>query len=153
MVTMQVPDPGRLLSTLVRSADGHDLGRVGAVYVPDGLRQPLLVAFPADRDTPFVAPLFGASLTAEALVLGFPAEQVRSGPTVEADVALPVGVISAVLRYYGRAVTTDRPLTERVQGTGDVSSVFAGVHAIPRFPDLGDDDLPPIVVSPPAARS
>ena len=147
---MQVPDPDRLLSTPVRSADGAALGRIGTVYVPDGARQPLLVAFPADRDTPFVAPLFGAELTPDALVLGYSAEQVTAGPTVEADAVLSVGEIGAVLAHYGRPVRTDRPLTERVREVGDVGAGSADVRAIPRIPGIGDDDLPPIVVTRPA---
>ena len=38
-----------------------------------------------------------------------------------------------------------------VTGTGDVGSVDADVRAIPSFPTLGDDDLPPIVVTKPGA--
>ena len=146
---MQVPDAGRLLSTEVRSADGRVLGRVGTVYVPEGSVQPLLVAFPADQDTPHVAPLFGAELRPDGLVLGYPAERVTAGPTVDAGAALSVGEIGAVLSYYGTQVASDRPLTERLLGTGDVGSSLADVQAIPPFPSIGDDDLPPIVVTRP----
>ncbi|MEU4424691.1 hypothetical protein AB0F81_29065 [Actinoplanes sp. NPDC024001] len=146
---MQVSDAGRLQSTQVRSADGKPLGRVGTVYVAHGARQPLMVAFPADRDTPFVAPLFGAVLTEDALVLGYSAEQVTAGPTVDAEALLSLGEIGAVLAYYGRPVRIDRPLTERMDGVGDVG--FRDVQAVPRLPDIGDDDLPPIVVTRPAA--
>ncbi|GIE99962.1 hypothetical protein Ari01nite_74270 [Paractinoplanes rishiriensis] len=147
---MQVPDASRLRSIEVRSADGELLGRVGAVYISEGLTQPLLVAFPDDSATPLVAPLFGAELTAEGLVLSYPAQQVTSGPTVEADAPLSVGVITTVLTYYGRPVAVDRPLTERADGVGDVSGGFADVHTVPRITGIGDDDLPPIVVTRPA---
>lgn len=147
---MQLPDVDRLLSTEVRSADGALLGRIGTVYVPDGAVQPLLVAFPADQDTPFVAPLFGAQLTADALVLSYSAEQVTTGPTVEAQAVLSVGEISAVLAHYGRAVRLDRPLTERIRDVGDVRFSSADVQVVPRIPGIGDDDLPPIVVTRPA---
>ncbi|BFU46309.1 hypothetical protein [Krasilnikovia sp. MM14-A1004] len=146
---MQVPDVGRLLSTEVRSADGRVLGRVGAVYVADGAVQPLLVAFPADRETPYVAPLFGAELRPDALMLGYPAALVSAGPTIDAGVALSVGEIEAVLAYYGTRVASDRPLTERALGTGDVGSVFPDVHTVPPLAAVGDDDLPPIVVTRP----
>lgn len=148
-VTMQLPDAGRLLSIEVRSADGKRLGRIGSVYVPDGGVQPLLIAFPSDRDDPFVAPLFGAELTADALVLGYPAEQVTAGPTVDAEALLSAGEIVAVLAYYGRAVTT-RSLTERMEGVRDVGFTHANVRAVPQIPDIGDEDLPPIVVTRPS---
>ncbi len=147
---MQVSDVGRLLSIVVRSADGRHLGRVGIVYVPDGAVQPLLVAFPADRDTPFVAPLFGAELTPDGLVLGFSADRVEAGPTVDAGAPLSAGEIGAVLAYYGRTVTSGGPLTERILDVGDVGFTDADVRAVPRIPDIGDDDLPPIVVTRPA---
>jgi hypothetical protein len=147
---MQVSDAGRLMSIEVHSAEGESLGRVGAVYVPEGLRQPLLVAFPDDSSTPFVAPLFGAELTAEGLRLSYSAERVTSGPTVEADATLSVGVISWVITYYGRQVAVDRPLTDGVGGVGDVSATFADVRIVPRIAQIGDDDLPPIVVTRPA---
>jgi hypothetical protein len=146
---MQVPDPGRLLSIEVRSADGRALGRIGTVYVPEGSVQPLLVAFPADQETPHVVPLFGAELRPDGLVLGYPAEQVNAGPTVEAGVALSVGEIGVVLSYYGRPIRNDLPLTDRILGTGDVGSAFADVQTVPSFPGIGDDDLPPIVVTRP----
>jgi hypothetical protein len=97
-----------------------------------------------------VAPLFGAELTPDALVLGYSAERVTAGPAVDAEARLSVGEIAAVLAYYGRAVTVDRPLTERVQGVGDVGFTHADVRAVPRLPEIGDDDLPPIVVTRPS---
>jgi hypothetical protein len=146
---MQVSDAGRLLSLEVRSADGEVLGRIGTVFVTDGSAQPLLVAFPADREIPFVAPLFGAELRPDGLVLGYPAGQVTAGPTVQAGVPLSVGEIGAVLSYYGSPAASDLPLTTRMLGTGDVHSAFADVQAIPAFPGIGDEDLPPIVVTRP----
>jgi len=146
---MQVPDAGRLLSIEVRSADGRALGRVGTVYVAEGAVQPLLVAFPADQQNPHVVPLFDAELRTDGLVLGYPADQVNDGPTVEAGVALSVGEVGAVLSYYGSPVRSDLPLTDRLLGTGDVASAFADVLTIPSFPGIGDDDLPPIVVTRP----
>jgi hypothetical protein len=147
---MQVSDAGHLLSTDVRSADGEPLGRIGTVYLPDGSAQPLLVAFPAEADTPLIAPLFGAELRAGALVLAYPAALVVAGPRVEAGVTLSVGEIGAVLSYYGVRVESGLPLTERIAGTGDVGSSFADVQAVPRFPGIGDEDLPPIVLTGPA---
>jgi hypothetical protein len=148
---MQIPDAGGLLSTEVLSADGQALGRVGTVYVPEGSVQPLLVSFPADSETPFVAPLLGAELLPEGLVLAYPAGHVTAGPTVDVEAALSVGEIGAVLSYYGRSTITRSRLTDRVTGTGDVGSVHPDVRAIPSFPTLGDDDLPPIVVTKPGA--
>ncbi|MFD0521271.1 hypothetical protein [Paractinoplanes durhamensis] len=110
---MQVSDAGRLRSFEVHSADGHFLGHVGTVYRAEDSVQPLLVSFPAERDTPFVAPLFGAELTAHTLVLAYPAAQVTDGPTVDTDVVLSAGEVGAVLGYYGRRVRFSRPLTER----------------------------------------
>ena len=148
---MQVSDLARLLRTEVRSADNRPLGRIGAVYVQEGARQPLLVAFPADADTPRVAPLFGAELHADGLVLGYPAELVESGPRVDAAAELSVGEIGAVLNHYAPRIRTDTraAITERVTGTGDVAAADADVRTIPPFPHIGDDDLPPIVVTRP----
>lgn len=148
---MQVPDLARLLRTEVHSADNRSLGRIGAVYVQEGASQPLLVAFPADQDNPRVVPLFGAELRADGLFLAYSAELVESGPTVDADAALSVGEIGSVLQHYSPPVRTDtdRPITERVTGTGDVAAGDADVRTIPPFPFIGDDDLPPIVVTRP----
>jgi hypothetical protein len=147
---MQVSDAGRLLSIWVRSADGVPLGRIGTVYIPDGSVQPLLVTFPADAEFPRVAPLFGAELETDALVLGYSAELIDGGPAVEADVPLSTGEIAAVLGYYGRRVDLVGPITERIEGTGDVAAGFADVRAVPRLPGIGDEDLPPIVITRPA---
>ncbi|GAA2638093.1 hypothetical protein [Paractinoplanes durhamensis] len=146
---MQVSDAGRLRSFEVHSADGHFLGHVGTVYRAEDSVQPLLVSFPAERDTPFVAPLFGAELTAHTLVLAYPAAQVTDGPTVDTDVVLSAGEVGAVLGYYGRRVRFSRPLTERREGTGDVAAAFSEVQVIPPVPGIGDEDLPPIVVTRP----
>jgi hypothetical protein len=150
-VTMQVPDADRLVMTEVRSADGHPLGRVGTVYVPEGAGRPLLVAFPADRQTPFVAPLFGARLDSGGLTLAYPADVVTGGPSVDAGAALSVGEIGAVLAYYQPGVRVDprRPLTDRLLGTGDVASGSPEVQLVPAVPLVGDEDLPPIVVTRP----
>lgn len=148
---MDVPDVARLIGTEVRSSDGQALGRIGAVYVQEGSVQPLLVAFPAERDKPQVAPLFRATLTPQGLILGYSAAQLESGPRVDADAALSVGEISAVLNHYAPPVSTgtDLPVTERITEVGDVSSTEADVRAIPSFPFIGDEDLPPIVVTKP----
>ncbi|AGL18441.1 hypothetical protein [Actinoplanes sp. N902-109] len=146
---MQIPDAGALLSTEVLSADGAGLGRVGIVFRPDGAVQPLLVAFPAEADTPHVAPLLGAELGRDGLVLAYSAAQLRAAPTIDAGAELSVGEIGAVLAYYGIPLRSDLPLTTRVSGTGDVGSTVADVRLIPAIPGIGDDDLPPIVVSRP----
>lgn len=145
---MQISDAGGLLGTTVWSADGEDLGDVGDVHVLDRAVQPLLVTFPSGSDTPSVAPLFGAELRENGLVLAYPAERVRSGPTVGAGALLSAGEVIAVLAWYGRRVNPAGPLTERVDGVGDVG--FGEVQAVPSMPDIGDDDLPPIVVTRPS---
>jgi hypothetical protein len=151
---MQVSHPARLLGTHVYSADQRPLGRIGAVYVPDGATQPLLVAFPADSAHPRIAPLFGAELTANGLVLSYPQALVDTGPTVDPDVELSVGEIGSVLKHYspGVRIETQRPITERMTAVGDVGFVERDVHGIPAFPYIGDEDLPPIVVTKPGLR-
>ncbi|GIE36493.1 hypothetical protein Ait01nite_095380 [Actinoplanes italicus] len=147
-MTMQISDAGGLQGTTVWSSDGEDLGDVGDVHVLDRAVQPLLVTFPSASDTPAVAPLFGAELREDGLVLAYPAERVRSGPTVGAGVVLSTGEVIAVLAFYGRQVSAAGPLTERLDGVGDVG--YGEVQAVPSLPDIGDDDLPPIVVTRPS---
>jgi hypothetical protein len=145
---MQISDAGGLLGTTVWSSDGEDLGRIGDVHVLDHAVQPLLVTFPSESDTPSVAPLFGAELREDGLVLAYPAARVRSGPTVGAGILLSTGEVIAVLAWYGRQVTAAGPLTERLDGVGDVG--FGEAQTVPSLPDIGDDDLPPIVVTRPS---
>jgi hypothetical protein len=53
-----------------------------------------------------------------------------------------------VLAWNGRQVTAAGPLTERLDGVGDVG--FGEAQTVPSLPDIGDDDLPPIVVTRPS---
>ncbi|SBT66859.1 hypothetical protein GA0070622_3898 [Micromonospora sediminicola] len=147
---MHVPHARRLLALPARSSDGQQLGRTGAVYVPEGQRQPLLVALPLERAAPWVVPLFGARLDADGLVLDYPAETIVKGPTVDADAPLSLGEVAAVLAHYRPAVAElvrGLPLTRRAPEGGDVGAGF--VHRIPVVPGIGDDDLPPIVIASP----
>jgi hypothetical protein len=148
---MQISSARRLLGTPVRSSDGQPLGRVGVVYVPDGLTQPLLIALPAERSAPWAVPLFDARLDDDVLVLGYPADVITAGPTVDADTALSLGEVGAVLAYYRPGVIRGFAVTERAPEIGDVGAVAGVVHRIPAFPGIGDDDLPPIVITSPGA--
>ena len=151
MVTMQVPGLAHLLDLRIRSADGEPLGRIGAVYVQEGTAQPLLAAFPADAAEPMIAPLFGAELDAGGLKLAYSADLVTAGPTVGADETLSLGEVGTVLRYFAPDLRTGagRAITDRVTGTCDVAAADHDVRIVPRFPLIGDDDLPPIVVTRP----
>lgn len=151
---MQIPHARRLLGSPASSSDGQSLGRIGAVYLPERRTQPLLVALPVEKAAPWVVPLFGARLTASGLVLGYPAALITAGPTVGADTPLSLGEVSAVLAHYRPAAAEaarGMPLTERAPEGGDVSAAAGFVHRIPVFPGIGDDDLPPIVVTSPGA--
>jgi len=148
---MQVSDLADLLGTPVRSADGAELGRIGAVHVPAGNVQPLLVSFPAESETPYAAPLFGAELGASALVLAYPAATVETGPTVDAAVTLSAGEVGYILDHYrpGTRLDGKHPITDRLTGTGDVGADHPDVREIPPGPGIGDRELPPIVVAKP----
>jgi hypothetical protein len=148
---VQVSDLTDLLGTPVRSVDGVDLGRVGSVHVPAGLGQPLLVTFPADSDTPYAAPLFGAELSEAALRLGYPADLVTGGPTVDAAASLSAGEVGYILGHYrpGRPAALGTPVTHRRRDTGDVGADDPDVRELPAIPSVEDRDLPPIVVTRP----
>ena len=143
---MQVPDLAHVKGLVVRSSEGTELGTIGAVHVQRDGRQPLLVEFPADSDTPYVAPLFGAALDATGLVLAYAEELVRSGPTVDADADLSAGDVGYIIGHYlpGFRLGPDQPITARVREIGDVGAPGGGVHTVPGI--VGDDELPPIVV-------
>ncbi|RIV37540.1 hypothetical protein [Micromonospora radicis] len=151
---MQIPHARRLLGAPVSSSDGQFLGRIGAVYLPEGRTQPLLVALPVEKATPWVVPLLGARLTADGLVLGYPTALITTGPTVDPDTPLSLGEVRAVLAHYQPAAAEavhGMPLTERASEGADVSATAGFLHRIPVFPGIGDDDLPPIVITIPGA--
>lgn len=94
-------------------------------------------------------PLFGARLEDDALVLGYPASMITTGPTVDPEASLSLGEVGAVLAYYLPGVASGFPVTERASEIGDVGAGL--VHRIPAFPGIGEDDLPPIVIISPGA--
>lgn len=153
-MTKRIRNPKELFGVPVRSSDGQALGEVGIVYLPDGRRQPLLVGMPVNRRDSRVVPMFGARLDDDALVLAYPAELITAGPTVDSEEPLSAGEVIAALAHYQPAVLEAArgvPLTEHGPQGADVSASRGRLDRIPAFPGIGDDDLPPIVITSPGA--
>jgi hypothetical protein len=143
---VQVSDLADLPGTPVRSADGAELGSIGAVYVPAGNTQPLLISFPAGHPVPYVTPLFGAELGADGLVLGYSAAAVTDGPTVDAAADLSAGEVLAILGHYRPDLAQPRGIPVTEHSPAGEGATHRAVREIPAIPPLGDHDLPPIVV-------
>lgn len=142
---MQFEDPDDIPGTPVWSADGHPLGRIGAVHIPDGGHQPMFVQFPAGARRQRLVPTVHAELQEQGLVLGYSEEIIEGAPVVDDDAALSAGEAAHAGAYFG--ITVDLAgvtLTERRLGVGDVGSLHPGVRALP--PVTSDPELPPIVV-------
>ncbi|MHA3705106.1 PRC-barrel domain-containing protein [Jatrophihabitans sp. YIM 134969] len=96
-----MPDDDRLLGTVVRDADGRELGAVTGLHVdPDG-RAARWLDLELTSGGRAVLPVQAASVDAAGrVVVPFRADEVRSapradGPVVTADLA------EALLRHYG----------------------------------------------------
>jgi len=143
---VQLDDPANIAGAEVRSADGHLLGRVTVVHVPEGGRRPLFAQIAKGRaaDVESIVPLVQAQAKGGALVVPYSAEQVEAGPTVERDAELSVGEAAYIIGYYGAGSVDfgDRPLTDRVSAVGDAGAEDPEVRR-----------LPPIVVTRPGIRA
>jgi len=153
---MQFEEADDIPGTPVWSMDGRPLGRVGAVHVPLGGGQPLLVQLPAGAERQWLVPLTGAVLRAEGLVLGYDEATIAGAPVLGAVTSLSFGETAYVLEHFGIRVAAagELSVTDRVTGLGDVGSVHPNVRRLPPMravPDPADPELPPIVVIRPGA--
>jgi hypothetical protein len=142
---VQLDDPASIAGVDVRSADGHLLGRVTVVHVPEGGRRPLFAQIAKGRaaDVESIVPLVQAHAEGRALVVPYSAERVETGPTVERDADLSLGEAAYIIGYYGAGSVdvAGRPLTERVSAVGDAGAEDPEVRR-----------LPPIVVTRPGIQ-
>jgi hypothetical protein len=149
---MQFEDLDDIPGTPVWSSEGRSYGRVTAVHVPGGSRQPLLIQVTADGRRQYVVPLIGASLAGNGLILGYDAAAIESAPMVDSVIALSAGEAAYVLERFGvkLAGSDQLVITRRSARTGDVGSVHPRVRELP--PMRTDPELPPIVVIKPGIQ-
>jgi hypothetical protein len=131
---MRMDSTAGLTGMEIRSADGELLGRVGAVHVPEGGADVLLVQMrTATPDFELVVPVVDASVDHGVLVLPYSAEEIRHGPAVPGDAALSLGETAYVFDYYraGEVQVAGRSLTERASGASDVDAADPDVQLLP----------------------
>lgn len=141
---MPIDDAAHIAGLPVRSSDGHGLGRVSTVHVPDGEVRPLLVQIDADRTTEPLVPVVDARIERGELVVPYELREILDGPAVTGPKPLTLGDVAFVLERYGigRVEVAGRDLGETAPGIGDVGA---------DDPDV--EKLPPVVIIRPTARA
>jgi sporulation protein YlmC with PRC-barrel domain len=134
---MPIDETARLAGLPVRSSDGHDLGRVSTIHVPDGQVRPLLVQIDTGTPTEPVVPVVDARIERGELVVPYERRQILDGPAVSGPKPLTLGDVAFVVERYriGRVEVAGRDLGETAPGVGDVGA---------EDPDV--EKLPPVVI-------
>lgn len=128
-----LPAPADLLDLTAQGRDGTKVGAVRQVLVPTGAQTPAWVLLPGHRTgPPALAPLAGAEVRGDRLVLACTASDVLSAPPAPFDGVLDAELAQSLCLHYG--LDLDSPAAGRataVSAAGGSSSEATYGETIP----------------------
>jgi len=98
-----------LVGLMAVDAEGHQIGKVGRVYLNCVSGQPewVTVGTGMSGNRESFAPLHDASVRGEQLILAVSRQLVKDAPSIDGDGSLTEAEISALYQYYGDHLTGD----------------------------------------------
>ncbi len=131
----------KLIGLTATDADSDKIGQVGQVYLDEGTGKPEWVTVSTGMfgTRQSFAPLYGASVRGDQLMLAVPKQLVKDAPTIEDDGHLSEAEVTALYQHY--AAHLDPACRRRAEDAGD--DRYTGRHAdtepgAPQDRDAGD---------------